>query len=202
VLLLIFTTVFLVEISLLALHWLRWTIQVLPLLALFAADALSMGMSHLSSSFRLSRSWHYCVVTAALLAAIAIPCCQTVLLSIRQANPSTRILSRQWIMQNLPPGSRIAQEWYAAPLGGADYAVSEQVSLALNRGLEDYNYREYRYLVVSSYVYGRYLAEPQRYYAEVAFYRALFARGRLLREFSPSITRGGPVIRIYELPLQ
>ena len=33
-------------------------------------------------------------------------------MSMRAIQPSTRIEAREWMIQNLPPGTRIAQEWY------------------------------------------------------------------------------------------
>ena len=53
--------------------------------------------------------------------------------------------------------------------------------------------------MVSSNIYGRYLAEPARYPREVAFYRELFSAGTLLAEIAPSQTLRGPTIRIYSL---
>jgi len=124
---------------------------------------------------------------------------ELVLSDVRQASPSTRVLAREWIIRNLPTGSRIAQEWYTAPLVGTDFVVSEQWSLAAGHTVDDYRYDGYSYLVVSSAMYERFLAEPDRYVSEVAFYQTLFAEGCLLQRFEPSATRGGPVIRIYEL---
>ncbi len=53
-------------------------------------------------------------------------------------------------------------------------------------------------LIVSTGMYGRYLAEPARYPAEVAFYSRLFREGQLLQAFAPSASRG-PMIRIYRI---
>jgi len=52
---------------------------------------------------------------------------------------------------------------------------------------------------VSTGMYGRYLAEPARYPAEVAFYSRLFREGQLLQAFAPSATSRGPMIRIYRI---
>ncbi len=43
-------------------------------------------------------------------------------------------------------------------------------------------------------------ASSSEFYPESAFYRWLFAEVHLLQQFEPSATRGGPVIRVYELP--
>jgi hypothetical protein len=194
-----FVVTFLTGISLSPLHWQRWIIQILPLLALFAANALNVAIAHLSTRFRLTPSVQWGLMLSALLLVSARPVYQLVLIDLRQASASTRILAREWILRNLPAGSRIAQDWYTAPLVGTDFVVSEQFSLAINRTLDDYYRHKYRYLVVSSARYGLYLAEPDRYPSEVAFYQTLFVEGQLLKQFEPSTTRGGPIIRIYEL---
>lgn len=198
-LLLGFVVMFLTGISLSPLHWYRWIIQILPLLALFAAYALNVIIACLSTRLRLTPSVQRSLIVSALLLVSAWPVHQLVLLDIRQASPSTRILAREWILQNLPAGSRITQEHYAAPLVGTHFIVSERFSLAVNRTVDDYYRDAYRYLVVSSMIYGRYLYLPDRYPSEAAFYQTLFAEGHLLQQFEPSTTRGGPVIRVYEL---
>ncbi len=121
--------------------------------------------------------------------------------SLQQLEPSTRVRAREWAL-HLPPGSTIAEEWYTAPLGpvpGKGIRVSQLRSLAEGHTLEDYARERYDVLIVSSGMYGRYLAEPARYPAEVAFYSRLFREGQLLQTFAPSATSRGPIISIYRI---
>jgi hypothetical protein len=74
-----------------------------------------------------------------------------------------------------------------------------QFSLATDQTIEAYRQSKYRYLMVSNYIYNGYLYEPGRYPSEAAFYKQLFAEGKLLQEFAGSATQGGPTIRLYEL---
>jgi len=198
-LLLGFVVTFLTGISLSPLHWQRWIIQILPLFALFAANALNVIIACLSTPLRLTPSVQRGLIISALLLVSARLVYQLVLMDLRQASPSTRILAREWILRNLPTGSRITQEEYAAALVGTDFVVSERFSLAVNRSVDDYYRDGYRYIVVSSAIYGRYLGLPNHYPSEDAFYQTLFAEGHLLQQFKPSTARGGPIIRIYEL---
>src|SRR5579859_2082979 len=184
--------------SLSALHADRWVIQLLPVLALFAADALETIWLWLSARLRWSQVAQAGVLLSAVALISARPIYQLTLQDIRQASPSTRVLARQWILQNLPAGSRIAEEGYTAPLDNTGLAVKTQDSLATGETLGDYRQQGYRYLVASNQMYGRYFAEPQRYAAETAFYNQLFKQ-KLLAKFGPSATQGGPVIRIYDL---
>ncbi len=216
ILLLGFVATFLAEISLLPLHWQRWVIPVLPLLALFVAYALNASITNLPSRLVWNTFTQHAILIVAFLIISAVPAYQLVLLDIREFNPTTRILAREWILQNIPGGSQIAQEWYTAPLSPSDFAgygqnrhskppeangffLFERFSLAQDRELEDYYSEGYRYVVVSSAIYGRYLAEPRRYSVESAFYQKLFSEAHLLKQFDPSLAYGGPVIRVYEL---
>ncbi len=196
-----FAVVFLVGISLSPLHWQRWIIQILPLLKLFAANTLVTGVDYLSRRLKFSLLAQRALIALPILLISARPVYQLVMLDVRHARPSTRLLAREWILQNLPPGSRIVQEAYSAPLNDTHFELQEYWSLAASGYTLDDAYRYgFRYIVASGDIYRRYMAEPDRYPTEIAFYQGLFAEGRLLQEFVPSSTTGGPVIRIYELP--
>jgi len=156
ILLIGFVGVFLGGISFSPLHWHRWIIQVIPVVVLFSAGALDQIAIAFAKSLKASTG---AVLSGVLLLTSAWPLYRTVIVGIQGFNPSTRVLAREWILANVPSGSRIAQEWYTAPLAGTDYMLFEQFSLASGRTLEDYSRERYNYLVVSSAVYGRYLAE-------------------------------------------
>lgn len=194
-----FTVVFLVTISISALHWHRWTIQILPVFALFAADALCATVAALSARL----NWPATLRRGVLVAVIAILSMQPVLelikADVRQMRPSTRILARGWLMQNVSANSRIYQEEFCAPLAGTPLSAAQRFSLAEGGAVDNYYALGYRYLVVSEAVYGHYFAQPDRYPAEVAFYQELFVAGELLRQFDGSSYRDGPTIRIYRL---
>lgn len=166
--------------------------------ALFAAYGLDGAIERLSSHLSLSLSAQRSLVLLLVLLVAAWPAYKLVLQDIGLASPSTRVLAREWIIDNLPTGSQIAQEWYTAPLAGTDFAVSSQFSLS-KRPLDDYHSEGFHYLVVSSAIYGRYFAERDRYQREVGFYETLFAEADLVQKFEPSNTRAGPEIRIYGL---
>jgi 4-amino-4-deoxy-L-arabinose transferase-like glycosyltransferase len=200
-LLLAYVVVFLVLISASALHWHRWTIQVLPVLALFAGSAVQ----HLASVR---------VAVACVAAASIQLVAQLALFDLQQLQPSPRVLARQWLVDHPPPGGTVVvQELYGPPLDGTRITSRARASLAEQR-LVDYGSS---YLVASSAVYDRYFAEAARYPGQVAFYEELFGRGRLLAEFrarapgadvllflsgaecncSLHPTRGAPALRIY-----
>lgn len=196
-----FVLLFWAGISLSALHWERWIFPVLPVLALFAGYAVVACIVYLSGYLRLTPSIQRALIGVAVVLISIWPAYQLIMLDVRLANPSTRVLAREWIVQNLTPGSRIALEKYSAALYGTDFDAREYGLLgATGYTLEDAYRAGIRYVVVSSAVYERFLAEADRYPSEAGFYQALFEKGHLLQEFIPSATRGGPTIRIYALP--
>ena len=76
------------------------------------------------------------------------------------------------------------------------------ISLGTDHTLADYRQRGYTHLVISSYMYDRFLADPIRHPTEVAFYRTLFDESTPLVTFSPTWFRGGPTLQIYALNAQ
>jgi hypothetical protein len=197
-----YATIFLIGISLSPLHWARWAIQIMPILALLAGDAILFISERMAGSARMNLRWASALAILVTLAVSVQPAYQLTLLNLQDSNPSTRILAREWIVENIPAQSKIVQETSAAPLSGSDYQVTERI-LARDHELSDYYQEGFQYIVASSGVYARYFAEPERYAREVAFYQALFQQGELLQQFIPSRTTGGPTIRIYRLqPLQ
>jgi len=194
-----FVAVYILSTSLSGLHWARWMIQILPLLCLFAGDAINRIGLRLSAILNLDKKRGAALVAVLVLCASAVPLYYVFLFTMREASPSSRAEARDWILRNLPPGSKVANEAYSAVLDNTDLVVEDNYTLAEVRSLRNYYDAGYRYLVVSSAVYGRYLSMPSRYPRQVRFYKELFQKGHLLKEFRPNLLRGGPTIRIYRL---
>ena len=199
-LLLSFVLLYLAGVSLSPLHWMRWALLVAPLLALFAAEGLRLVAVRLAARAELRNTRTPQLLLALALLLAVQPIYATVLQNTRQSRPTTRILARQWLLEHAPAGSKIAQEWYAAPLADADFDVVTHWALGQERSLAEFRSEGVDYLVASSAMYGRFYANPERSAAEVAFYELLSEEGVLMQEFEPSPTRGGPTIRIYRLP--
>jgi Dolichyl-phosphate-mannose-protein mannosyltransferase len=206
-----YVAVHLVLVSLPALHWHRWIIQVLPVLAVYCGYAIQV-LAGRAPAPRLA--------ALALVALVSVqPAYQLLAYELQQVTTSPSVRAREWILANVPKGSRLAVEGYGPPLAGTGHADTTMFSIATPGGPEDLAERGYRYAVVSSAVFDRFLSEPERYAWQVAFYAALFARGQLVAEFDSPVpapalfsliagaecncalhpTRGGVNIRIYAL---
>jgi len=199
-LLLGFVLVYLVGISLSALHWERWLIQIRPLLVLFAAAAIVWGVDAAAERLGWSRRGRAVALALAVAVVSAGPAALFAEASLTQARPSTRVTAREWILANLPSTARLAAEIYTAPLDQTRVHVDYR--FALGEGVsspEAYRRAGYDHLMVSSAIYGRYLRAPKQFPAEVGFYRALFRDGELVKAFPPLVGGRGPLIRLYRL---
>ena len=208
---------FLAALSLHGLHWQRWTIQILPLVALLAADAALWLPGQVAARLRLDKRLATSLLCLALALVLGVQTVDLALFAVRQATPSTRIRATEWLLQNAPPGSKIAFEHYSIFPVDTPYVLDYRQSLASDRTLAEYRKEGFDYLVVCDEIYNRFLFAPERYPREAAFYRELFTSVPLAAEFLPSPARpgtaettnlangrsggagGGTVIRIYRL---
>lgn len=187
---------FLITITMHALHWARWLIPVLPIMSLLVGVAIVW----LAERFLAGNRARAVFIIAAVALLAAWPAYQVVMHDIRDSRPGTRVVAREWMIANLPPVSRIVLDPYTPPLRGTDFVFTENiVSLARSGTLDDYRQQGYTHMVVSDETYQRFFNEPDRYPEFIAFYEQLFAEGELIKQFQPSLTLGGPTIRIYRI---
>lgn len=195
-----YAAVFLFALCLSGQHWERWIIQIVPVLSLSAACA-AWACAGAFSGRAVGRWADRGTLFVALVTVVSVLLvCRVVQQDVRGMRPTTELLAREWAMRTLPAGSRVAQEWYTAPLDGAGFVVERRFTLAEDRTPDDYAKAGFRVIMASSRMYDRYYAEPRRYPREISFYEELSRRGTLLARFDPSWARGGPVVPIYALP--
>jgi 4-amino-4-deoxy-L-arabinose transferase-like glycosyltransferase len=209
-----FALSYLVGVSASPLHWTRYVIPLIPILAIFAAaGALAIGVAVTRAIRRWSagddvarglarlsnRPWRIALAIAAMMVVVAIATnvSTVVFLDRTRAAPSTRVLATAWIEANLPASAPIAQEFYAAYLDERGDTVTNVFALG-SSSLDSYRSRGTRYLVTSSAMSNRF-TDSSRYPAESTFYRTLATDGRLLASFGPTDDRAGPTIQIYDL---
>jgi 4-amino-4-deoxy-L-arabinose transferase-like glycosyltransferase len=191
------TVIFLTGLSLSPLHWLRWTMPILPLAALVSAAGLEATVAGLMQGQR--QRLYQPLLLALTLAAVAMPGAQSVQLSVQDAMPSTRLTARLWLLQHLPPDARLIQEPYTALLLDDPRVTTTQISLGTEQTVDEYRRAGYTHLVISSYMYDRFLREAARYPKEVAFYQSLLQEREPLVTFTPSWAQGGPTLQIYAI---
>ncbi len=196
-LLVVLVTTFLAGISLSALHWPRWSFPVLPYLCLFAAQPLDEFLRWLqrrATPLRLRRL----VTLALILACSGYDIYECVLSDIRQSHPSTMVIAREWLLDNLPHDATIVYEFYTAPLERTTFRA-QRVFAFPEKSLEAYRELGADYIVIGSAIQDRFLREPDRYAAQIRAYERLEKEALLLQEIEPAFTQAGPTIRIYAL---
>lgn len=198
-LLLVFPPVFLVFICTLGIRWERWLVPVIPFVALWighAAVVIAARVGRWRQGGRL-------VALAALVLMMSLP---LLYLDMKFGwyigQPETRTIARQWMIDNIPPGSRILIERHG-PQPPKDlfryyeerreeiiavdadarpyrdlYAYGELARLADLDAIAEW---DIDYLVLSDY-YDQYLAEAHLYPERVAQYEALHALGEVVYE--------------------
>ncbi|MBV9464223.1 MAG: glycosyltransferase family 39 protein [Verrucomicrobiae bacterium] len=191
-LLLGFALLYVFGISASPLHWARWLTVIVPALSAFAVHALFWLVS------RWPAPWRHRAAGVALAAVLVTPATRLVFQDIRNQSFSTRLRARAWVLERVKPGSKIAYEWYSAPLAGFPGA-REIYSLPSEGDLESYRRAGFEYLIVSDNFRGRYFAEPSAYANEAKFYRDLESAFQPVAEFKPTRTVGGGRIWIYRL---
>ena len=191
---------FLVGIALSPLHWLRWALPIFPIAALISAHGLVTTVD-LVTQARPKLAYAFLLI-GLLVTAIATPGLRSLQLSLQDANPNTRLAARLWLLDHLPAEARLLQEPYTSLLIGDPRVTTTGLSLGTDHTLADYREAGYTHLVISSYMYDRFLADPARHPTEVAFYRTLLEATTPLVTFQPTWFRGGPTVQIYALHAQ
>jgi len=141
-------------------------------------------------------------LAAALLAVCLMqPAWQTGIQAIGLTRQSTREIAGEWIRAHVPRGSSIAKESYTPDFPEGEYEIFHG-RFVTRLTLQEL--RRFDYILVASAAYSRFrdpaaLTRPhQREMAER--YTEIFRTWELVREWDPSETRLGPVIRLYRPP--
>jgi 4-amino-4-deoxy-L-arabinose transferase-like glycosyltransferase len=112
--------------------------------------------------------------------------------------PNTRWLAKVWIDENLPPGSRIAREFYTPPIDAERFDVVEVGYWGLIRTPQ---IEQYDYLIASSDDFARFVSYADRYPEQASAYHRIFGRYELIKTFAGDWrTSTGPEIRVYRRP--
>lgn len=170
----------------------RQLIPTLPYLAILGGFAIAVASVYLSAWQR--RATPQQIVAGSLAAVMilaVIPIADAARWNHVTGLPDTRYAALDWIEAHVPPGAVIAREWHTPPVGQAGYG-DVFMRKANDESLDWYRATGASYLVLSSYMYQRYLDAPDRYPVDAAFYERLLAAPR-----QTTITgRNGPTVVI------
>lgn len=166
------------------------------MLSLLAASAVVSGVSQLRR-YQIPRSARNALILALVLLAIVPPAYTSIQFDAQAARTWTSKQAYEWILANVPAGSRITIETRGLLL--PDTYRTEHVKQLRDRTIDIYERDGVQYLIASSQSYGPYLERPEQYPGEYADYMRLFRAAPELARFTPSREHPGPELRILQV---
>jgi len=203
-LLLVWVATLVVAISVLSFHWDRWLIPALPVLVLFAVDAL-VELARRVSRITVGRTQRQSVVTfAAVLGAsltlVAVVPADTLIQRDRtEARPSTRTVAQSWIEHHLAHGTGVAVEVQGPVLSTSEYRTIERHSLPSAGSVGDFARAGYRYVVLDDGLDRTYLDRARQYPNATTFYRYVRYHAPVVADFRPTTSHPGPHLTVYDV---
>jgi 4-amino-4-deoxy-L-arabinose transferase-like glycosyltransferase len=173
----------------------RYMLPLVPMLCIFAAAAVISGVS-LLRRYQFPRGVRTGLIAGLTLALLAPPALTAVGFNRMISRASTIDQAHEWIVANIPEGSRIVLEGGHLVLGA--YRTERIPQLRL-RAYDYYVQHGTEYLVASSQCYGPYLQSPRHFKAQYTDYMALFAQTDELARFTPVGNQPGPELRILKV---
>jgi hypothetical protein len=186
-------------------YWVRWVIPLIPIGLLFAARAFWTGIDALVVHRPGLERWAKLLSILMIIALSSISLKESITYVHLMTKPDTRTLAAQWLAANLPPGARVAREWYTPIIPVEGLSVTYKRYLYEWGSLKTLE-QNFDYLVTSSDAYERFFeaarlspANVEFYKEPVEFYQKLF-QVVPVAEFKPDPEKTpGPIIRIYRM---
>ena len=194
-LLAIFPVVYFGYISTLNVRNDRTFIPIAPFLFILAAWFLVCLWRKIKEiSSKTQRNLSMVAFACLTIAALAFPTSRTIVDTRRLTTVNSRETARVWIVDNLPPGSKIALESYAPFVEPALFLV-RGVGRMIDREPEWYIENDFDYLVFGQGMYGRFYLQPEEYDTEVMQYDNFFDQFTLVKAFND----GNYEVLVYEV---
>jgi len=176
----------------------RYILYIIPFLAIFAAMFVDAVVSRISSSSK-KKSF---IAFALIIIILIFPVMKITRYLYLLTQKGTLFQAKEWIEQNIPEGSTIALENYCPPVSFKKYNVYQPGRI----GIAPFNWyksRGYNYIIISSFMYERYLKSESDYRKQN--YLNIIENGKLIKEFRSPYFYGysypynpNPTIKIYE----
>jgi 4-amino-4-deoxy-L-arabinose transferase-like glycosyltransferase len=175
----------------------RYLLPMLPFVCLLASIAVVSGVS-LLRRFDIPHTPRRLLITGLTIAALLQPLVNSIAFDRDISGTSTQQVAFRWILQNIPPGSRIAIEKYDIRLP-IPALKSEHVLRLTDQDHAEYVRQGYQYVIASSQVFGPVFERPEASADLYGKYRRLFDQSQQVFVVKPEGGRRGPELRIYKL---
>jgi len=179
----------------------RYLLPVIPLLAILGAA----GCVRVALSIRIPRAGRASLMRTlpvfSLIAALIVPFRGSLAYLDRAGRTDTRTLAREWIDENVSPGSVITSGPFGItfpPDRRVVYIPFVATGSEATAPFYDVRwYEDFELLVASDYDYARYAREPDRFSGILKFYDDLRKEWNLLEEISADSLTRGPTLWFY-----
>lgn len=194
VLILLFPLVYYLFMGLTRHYFARYTLPLIPFLTLFAAQVVVIISNWAETR---QSNWGRVLIGTLIIAGTVQPLLQSIQHDILLTREDTRTLAKEWIEENIPPGTKIAMDWpvQSPPLSTVERTVPGpnqiyNVTLVNGYGLSDhsltwYQRQGFNYLITSSFIYNIGLVDTLWNEKRQAFYTSLDHELELVQKFSP-----------------
>ncbi len=198
ILLLSFVLPFILFMGSFTYHAGHYILASVPFLVILAARLLV----ELTSRFSIVKKGQDFLIAGLAVGIILVPGTGTFRYLQLMTQDGTQASSKQWIEENIPPGSKIALEFYCPLLSIDDYEIHQSVSVGLNQ-LAWYREKKFDYIVMSSFMYSRYITtEAESLFQWKRGYGTIEENCQLIKEFDPPwffLYNPNPLIKIYKI---
>jgi hypothetical protein len=174
----------------------RLILPIVPMLCILAAIAVVSGVS-LLRRFDIPRPVRTALIVGLTIAALLPPTVETIRFNRMLAKQSTAALAYDWILTNVPPGSRLVVE-SGTPHLPDNYHVA-RVPTLIEQDREHYLGQHIDYLIASSAAFGVAAEAAHERPAQYKAYMHLLEQSREVARFTPDRDHPGPELRIYAL---
>lgn len=180
----------------------RYLMPLIPFVCVLAASAVVSGVS-LLRRFDIPRAPRTALIAGLTVAALLPPAIQAVGFNMMITRTSTVEQAHEWILENIPNGSKIAIETRVLLLEPQAYKTTNVPRLVMDSrgpgGYGEYITQGYQYVIASSQAFGPSMDAPHQNPELFKAYMQLFEQSRELVRFTPSDSHPGPELRIFAL---
>ncbi|HTK83112.1 MAG TPA: glycosyltransferase family 39 protein [Bacteroidota bacterium] len=206
-LLLLFPVIYFIIISTWEMRVERYLLPIIPLLLLVCAIGIKTIWDRMlptmqSAGVKKLRPGIACVIG---LAFIAQPVATVYDFQRSIVIPDTRTVAKQWIEQNVEPGSFIVSGPFGIQIPESTYHTLYIPFLMVDvEGVAPFYdtrwYEDLELIIASDFDYARYAKDTVKYAHFMPYYDSLKTRWKLVGEITPQEHQRGPAIRFYTYP--
>ncbi len=187
-----FVLAYFLSIATTLVHFERFLVPMMPPLAVGAGYFFAALAEKVPTQYKP-------LLTVLALLLLIEPAVRVAQFDWRLAQTDVRTTARNWIAENLPPGTRVARELFAPDMEDSDLAIQRVDPLNLYPAAW-YRQQGFEYVIFAEARFGVLWRDPERYADLIARYEALWQEMELIADFTgPYVGRPDHEILVYKV---